>query len=86
MPTSGMAGQRVLLRQNSRTGAFCMGSDYCQKLLADVGGGMITAGSSSRPLSWSRYTGLVLASTGRAFTSWRSRRFTAGPPVNYQRR
>ena len=48
MPTSGMAGQRVLLRQNSRTGAFCMGSDYCQKLLADVGGGMITAGSSSR--------------------------------------
>jgi len=28
--------------QNSPTGAACMGSDYCQKLLADVGGGMIT--------------------------------------------
>jgi hypothetical protein len=38
----GMVGQRVMLRQNSPTGAVCMGSDYCQKLLADVGGGMIT--------------------------------------------
>jgi hypothetical protein len=37
-----MVGQRVMLLQNSPTGAVCMGSDYCQKLLADVGGGMIT--------------------------------------------
>jgi hypothetical protein len=45
----GMAGQRGVLRQNSPTGAVCMGSDYCQ-LLADVGGGMIpTMGRDRTP-------------------------------------